>query len=463
MRIMTKSLGLFCSVFIHVAWVDAVIVKLPYPDDGEVSFANDKDQAIVLRSSKDDKTPSSECPCSKLTFDELFDESCSDTIIIAGLITEINNKSVAHHFDALALMSHFFELLPEKPTIATISYDQYYELRYGYRNVIDLEDLDIYTFIDGRMSETEEEWYAPLFVSPIDRQQIKTIHFFEISRESKDDTFSYSVQHVNDLDGMFLNDEAIDDFADKLFKNMFWRDKIIQSVSKIKDILSLTVKDYISAEKEYIKIDPIIALKKDDIAQDKELPSLLKDGMCTWYEEFALYFYGKKNYSKSLFYSEKNLDNSDALVRAAKIRLGLMKRAPLQEQLKGLDLCEELLARFKKNDEDKIHYALVFENLLYGKTKNELQNVPSYKKLAISQISDFFQESKVHYEKYLEKYPDLSDHKRSDQEENIKRINALVLSLQQAQEQQKTLLILENKKPHSVDKEDSSPKRLKQK
>jgi tetratricopeptide (TPR) repeat protein len=354
----------------------AVKVPLPYPSALKKSFGNGQELSILVRSSKDDiKTVSSECPLSKVSFDELFNDAATNKIVIGGIITEVNNTLVTHHFDGAVLMDYVINLLPEKTTLLKFMYSVSHEYTFknAYKHAIDTTDTRVLVLNAFAMTDNDKEWYKPIFINPINRQKILTLHFFTLHRSIfEDGRYEYEVCSMGDMNELSLHESTAVHFEKCLLKNMFWQDKLdlYKLALSIKKMEPLSQSNYRAREKAYAALKNIFDVKKDEIKEDPRLYDDIHSRLRLAAELFADFFDTSHNYVKALEYYEKELRlwPTSALLRAATIRLGYMKQALPEEQLKGLVLYEKILESCK-NTHDSAHYAFELAQLLYERAQ----------------------------------------------------------------------------------------------
>jgi hypothetical protein len=369
----------FLSICIHCS-LFAVKMRLPYPSALKKSFNNLEEQDIFLRESKEDmQTVSSECPLSKVSFDDLFDDAITNKIIIGGIVTEVNNTLVSHHFDGAVLMDYVIQLLPEKTTLLKfidgISHE--YTFKNAYKNVIDTTDTRVHLFNSSNMTDNEKEWCQPIFIDPINRQIILTLQFFTVCRrvyedrryDTKDVRYEYDACFLGDMNQILLHGSTVTYFEKCLLKNMFWRDKLDLSIKQIGGT-PLSQSNYRAREQDYVVVKNILDVKKDEITQDQQLNDDMQNRLETVAELFADFFDTSHNYVKALEYYEKELrlQSFSALLRAATIRLGYMQQASREEQLKGLELYEKILDSCNST-RDRGRHAYELAQLLYERAQ----------------------------------------------------------------------------------------------
>lgn len=267
--------------------VQSVQLKLPVPQNFK-GCSPQLERTLVLRDTKESREVSSVCPYSKEAFDQLFDEAATERIVVAGVVTDVEGKLVAHYFDALALMQYFVQLLPRNRLLSEFSYQDYYHLKNGFKNVIDPHDRGLYTFpMAWRMTEREREWYAPIFVDPINRQNVVMLDFFTIARSSKENGgYAYRASYMGSLEHAVATKKTSANFYSQIVGNTHWREKLEMYADEIESItlryineppndIDKALLDRI--DDRYNDLRSIMVQRKDDIKDDKELKNLKKN------------------------------------------------------------------------------------------------------------------------------------------------------------------------------------------
>lgn len=381
-----KMLLRYVTVFalLCCAGLDAVKVKnpvkvkmLPQIKDTEgivhdlYTLDKEEDSEIVLRSSKDDITTQetvsiqnedgtktektlldeTEDPLTQTTFGELFDEAQTDSIVIAAVITEVNNKFVAHYFDAYQLMEKFLHdinLALDDP--APFFTNTKYNLLWRAYKVPYMEwdeetdeatgETGFHVFLLGQGASFGED--TPVMVDPLNNQLIKMIEFFTVTRKQHDTIYSYEARHLG---------------SSYVLAAMHFYLKLLQNVPPEERLAKA------------LKISDFLIRNKNNAVND--------------HANFALadFLYSRDEYQKSAQFLEA-FDLPRYWRQAGRIRLGFMRTAPKEEQLKGLDDFKKLLTweqdNNKKEDFDKD--SLELADLLYYRSQDfdDLKNILPY-------------------------------------------------------------------------------------
>jgi tetratricopeptide (TPR) repeat protein len=270
-------------------------------------------------------------PISLAPFDALFDEAHSKSIIIAGVITKVNNNLVIHYFDGLWLMGYFSNM--HKIPLSSLDSNTYKLIRYAYQHN-ERRDIEHFYLED----EVDDNW-SPMFLNPINKQQIVSILFYKLNRTQENLLYTYKLEYLGDAEQVYMTYNIAQDFTiDLIISNSIGAEKY----QRLQEVIGL-----LSEVDPYNRIASLKRLLKNfeefkHVLKEEEFKSLKLD----LFANLADAYISELQYKDALTYLESIMnDHPDALLKAAKIRVGFMSEADQKEQLKGIQLFKEYLSR----------------------------------------------------------------------------------------------------------------------